>query len=365
MERPLDPVAREAVGGLQLPHRDHDRRLADNPVLPVDQLTQLRQRLQAVMGVGLGERLLAFLLGPPGRLLFASWSWRPWRRGASPAATPPRSDAHTRPPSAPSGRSRPSPPDRPSPIPAWPPWCRLGEAVVAGGDGEAGRQPLDVVLEGPGGSRRSRSGRTAARRSGEANTPNLTGARPHTAARSARRWGCGQVGGHDLGRAPVEGERRHQHPPMPHGTRSGSRVRLSLEQTDRVRPVRGRCPAGVAGQRRPVARLQPPGSAIIDARMRNPSSESLALPSSPSALHLPGCVYIALIWIDGPPGTPNRTVSVPDWEPSTQPSAPDQRPSGSSSRTPWAASAPALVGLPLRMNSKPTAIIAPMIGPTR
>ena len=42
-----------------------------------------------------------------------------------------------------------------------------------------------------------------------------------------------------------------------------------------------------------------------------------------------------------------------------------QIPWGFSSRTPWAASAPALVGLPLRMYSKPTAIIAPMIGPTR
>ena len=42
-----------------------------------------------------------------------------------------------------------------------------------------------------------------------------------------------------------------------------------------------------------------------------------------------------------------------------------QIPWGFSSRMPWAASAPALVGLPLRMYSKPTAIIAPMIGPTR
>ena len=42
-----------------------------------------------------------------------------------------------------------------------------------------------------------------------------------------------------------------------------------------------------------------------------------------------------------------------------------QRPSGFSSRIPWAASAPALVGLPLRIHSNPTATIAPMIGPTR
>jgi hypothetical protein len=41
------------------------------------------------------------------------------------------------------------------------------------------------------------------------------------------------------------------------------------------------------------------------------------------------------------------------------------KPWGFSSRVPWAASAPALVALPLRMYSKQTAIIAPMIGPTR
>ena len=33
---------------------------------------------------------------------------------------------------------------------------------------------------------------------------------------------------------------------------------------------------------------------------------SLAPPSSPSALHLPGCLCIPLIWIDGPPGPQQR-----------------------------------------------------------
>ena len=42
-----------------------------------------------------------------------------------------------------------------------------------------------------------------------------------------------------------------------------------------------------------------------------------------------------------------------------------QMPRGSSSRIPWAASAPAVVGFPLRIHSKATATIAPAIGPTR
>jgi len=53
------------------------------------------------------------------------------------------------------------------------------------------------------------------------------------------------------------------------------------------------------------------------------------------------------------------------WVPQQFRSGQGQIPWGFSSRIPWAASAPALVGLPLRMYSKPTAISAPMIGPKR
>jgi hypothetical protein len=42
-----------------------------------------------------------------------------------------------------------------------------------------------------------------------------------------------------------------------------------------------------------------------------------------------------------------------------------QTPSGFASRMPWAASPPALVALPLRMKSNPTATMAPSSGPTR
>ena len=46
----------------QVAQRDHDRRLADDPVLAVDELGELRQRLQAVAGVRLRGGLLGALL---------------------------------------------------------------------------------------------------------------------------------------------------------------------------------------------------------------------------------------------------------------------------------------------------------------
>ena len=64
----LDLLAGEAVGGLQVTGRDHDRRLADDPIAAVDQLTELGEGLQAVAGVRLGQRLLCGLSCPLGRL---------------------------------------------------------------------------------------------------------------------------------------------------------------------------------------------------------------------------------------------------------------------------------------------------------
>jgi STAS domain len=54
-------------------------------------------------------------------------------------------------------------------------------------------------------------------------------------------------------------------PPLPERNRNGRAT------PHRVGPVAGRRPAVVAGQRRPAARLQSPRSAVVDARMRNPS----------------------------------------------------------------------------------------------
>ena len=58
----------QAVGGGQVTRRDHDRRLADDPVVPIDQLAELGQRLQAVTRVRLRGGLLRPLPGQLGRL---------------------------------------------------------------------------------------------------------------------------------------------------------------------------------------------------------------------------------------------------------------------------------------------------------
>jgi hypothetical protein len=92
----------------------------------------------------------------------------------------------------------------------------LAEAVVAAGDGEAGRYPLQVVLERP------RQGLVEVVEV-EQQPPFGRGEGPEVrqvrvAAQlhvQAGRGGAGQVGGHDLGRAPVEGEWRDQHPAVP------------------------------------------------------------------------------------------------------------------------------------------------------
>ena len=55
-----------------------------------------------------------------------------------------------------------------------------------------------------------------------------------------------QVGGHDLGRAAVEGERGDQHPAVAHRHQVGLTGRiLLLEERDRVGAISGRLPAGV------------------------------------------------------------------------------------------------------------------------
>jgi hypothetical protein len=58
------PVA----ASVKVPRRHDDRRLADDPVAPPDQLAELRQRLQAVASAGLGSLLAGDLGHPPGRL---------------------------------------------------------------------------------------------------------------------------------------------------------------------------------------------------------------------------------------------------------------------------------------------------------
>ena len=164
----------------------------------------------------------------------------------------PRTGGRTRCPSCASPRTRPSPPGRRvTEASVASRASALREAVVARRDREARRHPLHVVLE------RARQ-RLVEVVQVEQQRP--LGRREHTEVRQMRvaaelNRQAGprrvlQVGGHDLGRAPVEGERRDHHPPVTHRhqVRLAGRV-LLLEQRDRVGAVRGRLPTRVARRR--------------------------------------------------------------------------------------------------------------------
>ncbi len=145
-----------------------------------------------------------------------------------------------------------------------------GEAVVAGGDGEAGRHPLQVVLE------RTRQRlvevvqteqQLPLRRGEPAEVGQMRV--PTQLHRQARRRCAGQVGRHHLRRPPVERERRHHHPAVPHR----HQIRLAGgvlrdQQLHRIRPVSRRLPLRVRRHRRPLRRLLPTGPAIINADVR-------------------------------------------------------------------------------------------------
>jgi hypothetical protein len=271
MELVFDLVAGQTEGGFEVAGRDNDRRLADDPVVPVDQLTELRQRLQAVAGASLRGLLAYGLLLPPGDLglllgsLGGGAAHRLQQLVLVQAGIPDLHRAHR----GEAGHRLPVGLGRLQRRRAR---VALAEAVVAPSDREAGRHPLHVVLERP------RQGLVKVVHV-EHQPPLGRGERPEVrqvrvAAQlhvQAGRWRARQVGGHDFGRAPVEGERRHQHPPVADRYQVGlTAAILLLEQPDRVGAVTGRCPPGVAGQRRLVARRLAPRPAFLDAGMRDP-----------------------------------------------------------------------------------------------
>ena len=105
----------------------------------------------------------------------------------------------------------------------------LAEAVVARRDREARRHPLQVVLE--------RTGQRLVEVVQVEQQLSLGGSE-HPEVRQmrvaaelnlqSRPRGVLEVGGHDLGRAPVEGERRNQHPAVPHRHQVGLTGRILL-----------------------------------------------------------------------------------------------------------------------------------------
>ena len=135
---------------------------------------------------------------------------------------------------------------------------------------------LTSYSKGPGSVSSKSLTSNSSRRSGEAKAPKFDRwASPQVGIPTQlhlqpRGRGGGQVGGHDLGRAPVEGERRDQHAAVADRDQVGlAGGVLLLQQPHRVGPVAGRRPAVVAGQRRPLARLLAPGPPFLDARMRD------------------------------------------------------------------------------------------------
>ena len=141
--------------------------------------------------------------------------------------------------------------------------------VVPGGDGEAGRHSLDVVLEGAGEGlvevvqveQQHPFGRREPAEVREVGIPAQLGLQP-------RRRRVLQIGGHDLGGTPVEGERRHHHPTVTHGDQVWlPREVLFRQQRYRVGPARGRLPTSVTRRGDPSPRRLAPCSALFDAWM--------------------------------------------------------------------------------------------------
>ena len=216
------------------------------------------------MGVGLGGHLLGALLGPPGRLrpllglgVLGGLAHRLQQLLLGQMRIPDLQAPHLGEAGhrLPIGRHR---------RPRHRPGVGLAKAVVPARDREAGRQPLHVILERP---RQGLVEIVQAKQQlplGRGEHPEVRQVRIPTQLHLEAGGGrAGQVGGHDLGRAPVEGERRHQHPPMPHRHQVGLPAGvLLLEQPHRVGPVAGRHPAGVAGGRRAAAGLQCPALGV-------------------------------------------------------------------------------------------------------
>ena len=129
--------------------------------------------------------------------------------------------------------------------------CR--EPVVPSGHDEAGSQPLDIPFEGPGQGLvevvdvedQAALRRGVGAEVGQVRVAAQLGSQP-------RRRGGRQVGGHHQSRAPVEGERRHQHPAVADRHQLGNRV---LAWPSSSRPGLATRQAGT--RRAPPTGLQP------------------------------------------------------------------------------------------------------------
>ena len=98
-----------------------------------------------------------------------------------------------------------------------------------------------------------------------------------------------QVGGHDQRGAPIERERRHQHPAVTDGNQlRHPGYRLLLEQRDRVGPVDGRLPTAMAGPGNLVTRRLPPGNTLPRSQVRDLACDTSTGVAAPSPRSVSG-----------------------------------------------------------------------------
>ena len=248
------------MGLRQVAQRNDHRRLADDPVPPVDELGELRQRLQAVARVRLPCGLLARSSGRPSPA-FLSAPFAELDRSVDGAdAGPARTAARTRCPSCASRRTRPSTRDTPAPtrsVAARP--SALLKPLLRAAIVKLAAMRFTSYSKGPG---------SVSSKSFRSNTQLPLRRCEHTEVRevrvaaqlhvepSGRR--VLQVRGHDLRRAPVERERRDHHAPVAHRHEIGlTRGVLLLEQRHRVRAIRRRLPPRVTRRRYSLTRRLP------------------------------------------------------------------------------------------------------------
>ncbi len=141
----------------------------------------------------------------------------------------------------------------------------VGEALVAGGNGEAGRQALDVPLE---------RGRERLVEVIDVEDQVAVGRGKHAEVQQVRvtaglhpdvgRGGMGEIPCHRRRRAAEVGERRGDHAPVPdrHKIRYPG-LGLLLENGDRVRPVRRRLPLSMTRAGHEPAAFAPPAPPLV------------------------------------------------------------------------------------------------------
>ena len=265
MDLVLDRFGRDAEGLDQVTHGNDERRLTHDPVLTIDELREFRQRLQAVTRVRLLDRLLGCLPDP----LVASALQRAGRfvDGAQQVLfglvrVPDVERGHL----GESGHRLSIGGHRRERHGS----CVDGvEAVVARRDRETRGHTLHVVLERP----RQRlveiiqvEHQRPFRRRVHAEVRQVSVAAELDVQTRGRR--VLEVGGHDLGRTPIERERRNHHASVTHRHQIRlPRDVLLLQQRNRIGTVRRRHPSRMTERSHPLTRAFSSRSPLLDARM--------------------------------------------------------------------------------------------------